>query len=159
MVEQPPRGTLPPVRIEATITIDRAPEQVWEFIADARNDPQWCEKVVSIEQVRGDGPGPDAQYRVMHAPRPGKPPVELSMEAVEFHPPHRLRWREEDADAVFNVLYELEPSGSGTVLRQIDEIEWKIPRPLRPIGRIMVSRDIKRQFGSLKHLLEGEPRR
>ena len=151
------RGTLPPVGIEATVTIDRPPQHVWEFIADARNDTRWCEKVVSVEQVHGEGPGPEAQYRVMHAPRPGKPPVELSMEVVEFSPPHRLRWREEDADAVFNVLYVLEPEGAGTRLSQVDEIDWKIARPLRPIGRIMVSRDIKRQFGSLKQVLEGEP--
>jgi hypothetical protein len=128
---------------------------VWEFIADARNDPCWCEKVASVEQVTGQGPGPSAKYRVLHRPRPRRPPIELAMEVVEFEPPHRLRWREEDADAVFNVLYELEPEGAATRLSQVDDIDWKIPKPLRPIGRIMVSRDIRRQFGSLKHLLEG----
>ena len=139
------------------VTIARQPQDVWDFIADPRNDPRWCEKVVSVEQIAGEGPGPDARYRVMHAPRPRKPPVELAMEAVEFNPPLRLRWREEDADAVFNVLYELEPEGTGTRLTQVDEIDWKIPRPLRPIGRIMVSRDIRRQFESLRQVLEGEP--
>jgi hypothetical protein len=59
-----------PVRIEKTITIARGVEQVWEFIADARNDPCWCEKVASVEQVTGQGPGPSAKYRVLHRPRP-----------------------------------------------------------------------------------------
>ena len=145
--------------IEQVVTIARQRQDVWSFIADARNDPVWCEKVVSVEQVAGAGPGPGARYRVMHAPRPRKPPVELAMEVVEFNPPHRLRWWEEDADAVFDVLYELEPEGSGTRLTQGDEIDWKIPKPLRPIGRIMVSRDIKRQFQSLKQVLEGGPAR
>jgi uncharacterized protein YndB with AHSA1/START domain len=142
------------VRIEKAVTIARTVEEVWEFIADARNDPQWCEKVVSVEQLAGDGPGSEARYRVMHRPRPFKPAVELTMEVVEFDPPHRLRWREEDADAVFEVLYDLERTTSGTRLEQVDEIDWKIGTAALPIARLMVSRDIGRQFRSLKRLLE-----
>lgn len=142
------------MRIAQTTTIARTPEQVWELVADARNDPRWCEKVVSVEQLAGDGPGPNARYLVMHRPRPRKPAVELAMEVVEFNPPHRLRWREEDSDAVFDVLYQLEPDGPGTRITQVDDIDWKIPKPLRPIGRIMVSRDIQRQLDALKRLLE-----
>jgi uncharacterized protein YndB with AHSA1/START domain len=143
-----------PVRIEKTITIAREVGDVWEFVADARNDPQWCEKVVSVEQLAGDGPGRDARYRVMHRPRPFKPAVELTMDVVEFDPPRRLRWREEDADAVFDVLYELKPDASGSRLTQVDDIDWKIGQLALPIGRLMVSRDIRRQFRSLKRLLE-----
>jgi uncharacterized protein YndB with AHSA1/START domain len=142
------------VRIEKSITIARPVGEVWEFIADARNDPQWCENVVSVEQLAGDGPGPAARYRVMHRPRPFKPAVELTMDVVEFDPPHRLRWREEDADAVFNVEYHLEPAASGTRLNQVDDIDWKIGKAALPIARLMVSRDIGRQFRSLKRLLE-----
>jgi uncharacterized protein YndB with AHSA1/START domain len=142
------------VRIEKTITIATAVKEVWDFVADARNDPQWCEKVVSVEQLAGDGPGRDASYRVMHRPRPFKPAVELTMEVVEFDPPRRLRWREEDADAVFVVLYDLAPTTSGARLTQVDEIDWKIRTAALPIARLMVSRDIRRQFRSLKRLLE-----
>jgi uncharacterized protein YndB with AHSA1/START domain len=147
-------GKIAPVRIEKTITIARPVEEVWEFVVDARNDPQWCEKVVSVEQLAGDGPGRDARYRVMHSPRPFKPAVELTMDVVEFDPPHRLRWREEDADAVFDVLYELESTASGTRIKQVDDIDWKIGKAALPIARLMVSRDIGRQFRSLKRLLE-----
>jgi uncharacterized protein YndB with AHSA1/START domain len=142
------------VRIEKTTTIARPVREVWEFVADARNDPQWCTKVVSVEQLAGDGPGRGAKYRVMHRPRPFKPAVELTMDAVEFDPPDHLRWCEEDADAVFNVLYELEPAASGTRLKQVDDIDWKIGKAALPIARLMVSRDIGRQFRSLKRLLE-----
>ena len=143
-----------PVRIEKTITIARPVEEVWGFVVDARNDPQWCEKVVSVQQLAGDGPGRDARYRVMHRPRPFKPAVALTMDVVEFDPPHRLRWREEDADAVFDVLYELEPIAPGTRIKQVDDIDWKIGKAALPIARLMVSRDIGRQFRSLKRLLE-----
>lgn len=142
------------MRIHKTIYIERSPEDLWAFIADARNDPLWCHKVESVEQVAGDGPGPGARYRALHSPRPRKPPVELTIEVVEYDQPRRLGLREEDADGVFDVVYELEPNEGGTLLAQIDEIDWKISKLARPIARVMVSRDLSRQFSSLKELLE-----
>ena len=142
------------MRIEKSEEIARSPEDVWAFIADARNDPQWCPKVDLVEQVAGGEPGPDAKYRVLHRPRPRKPPVELWMEVVEFDPPRRLRWREEDTDGVFDVIYELEPVETGTRLIQVDEIEWKGSKLALPAARYLVGRDIARQLTSLKRILE-----
>ena len=142
------------MRIERTTEIARSPSEVWAFIADARNDPRWCKKVESVEQVAGEGPGPSATYRVLHRPRPGKPATELRMEVLEFDEPRHLRWREEDDDGVFNVVYHLEPTAVGTRLTQIDDIDWKIPKLLFPVARMMVSRDIARQLASLKRILE-----
>jgi uncharacterized protein YndB with AHSA1/START domain len=147
------------MHIAKTAVIARSPEAVWAFVADATNDPLWCHKVDSVEQVAGEGPGPGAKYRVLHRPRPGKPASELNMEVVEYDEPRRLRWREEDADGVFDVTYELEPTGSGTRLSQIDDIDWKISKLAFPIARIMVSRDIARQLAALKRKLESAPTR
>jgi uncharacterized protein YndB with AHSA1/START domain len=141
-------------RIEKTIVIERPLEQVWGYIADLRNDPRWCDKVVSVEQVTGDGPGPNATYRVVHRPVRLKKPKELAVTVEEFDPPRRMRMRDEDDDSVFNVAYDLEPAGEGTRLTQRDQIEWKIPKFQRPIARRMVSRDIEHQLFDLKRLLE-----
>jgi uncharacterized protein YndB with AHSA1/START domain len=149
-------GKLGRVRIEQSIEIARSPDDVWRFIADARNDPEWCDKVDSVEQAAGDGPGPGARYRVLHRPRPRRPPVELATEVVAFDEPHRMGLREEDEDAVFNVTYELEPTADGTRLTQTDEIDWKISRLALPIARLMVSRDLRRQFATVKRLLEAD---
>jgi uncharacterized protein YndB with AHSA1/START domain len=143
-----------PMRIERSTVIAAPPERVWEFIADARNDPRWCPKVESVEQVEGHGPHPGARYRAVHRPKPLRGPVDLTMEAVEFDPPRRLRWREEDDDGVFDVVYELEPEAGGTRLSQIDHIDWKISRLAFPIARFMVGRDLTRQLAALKRLLE-----
>jgi uncharacterized protein YndB with AHSA1/START domain len=142
------------MRIEKTVVIERSLDDVWQHIADARNDPHWCEKVVSVEQLTGDGPGPDASYRVVHRPVRLKKPKELEVTVEEFDPPHRMRVREEDDDGVFNVTYDLEPAGEATRLTQRDQIEWKIPKFQRPIARRMVSRDIESQFSALKRALE-----
>jgi uncharacterized protein YndB with AHSA1/START domain len=142
------------MKIETTIVIARPREEVWEYIADARNDPQWCGKVESVHQVGGDGPGPDSSYRVIHRPIRFKRSKKLAVKVEEFSPPRRLRLREEDEDGVFNVTYDLESSREGTRLTQRDQIEWKIPKFQLPIARRMVSRDIQRQFSELKRRLE-----
>jgi uncharacterized protein YndB with AHSA1/START domain len=144
------------MRIESTTEIAQPPRRVWDFIADARNDPRWCSKVDSVHQLEGQGPGPGARFQVLHRPKPLGGPVELTMDVIEFDPPRRLRWREEDDDAVFHVVYELEQQAGGTRLTQIDEIDWKISRLLLPVGRLMVQRDLRRQLAALKRLLEGD---
>jgi uncharacterized protein YndB with AHSA1/START domain len=143
------------VRIEKTVGIARSPQEVWGFIADARNDPQWCDKVDSVDQITGDGPGGEARYRVLHRPIRRRKAKELAVTVEEYEPPRRLRLREEDDDAVFEVTYRLEEADEDTELTQIDEIDWKVPFPGPQIGRVMVSRDIQRQFAALKRLLEG----
>jgi uncharacterized protein YndB with AHSA1/START domain len=144
------------VEIEKTIVIERPPEEVWSYIADLRNDPYWCAKVRSVEQVGGGGPGADASYRVFHRPIRVKKPKALAVTVEEFQPPQRMRMREEDDDGVFDVVYELQPAGDGTRLTQHDRIEWKIPRFQRPIARRMVSRDIEHQLSALKSVFERE---
>ena len=143
------------MRIEETVTIGRPLSQVWEFVADMRNDESWCDKVVSVEQVGGDGPGRGARYRVMHQPVRRRDPKPLLVDVLEHAPPGRMRIREEDEDAVFDVTYELKEAEGATRLTQRDSIEWKIPRYQRPIGNLMVRRDVRRQLGDLKDILEG----
>ena len=142
------------MRSTKAVVINLPPEEVWTFIADPRNDHRWCAKVESVEQVSGSGPGFDASYRVIHRPIRLKKPKALTVTVEKFEPPHRMRMREEDDDAVFEVTYELHPAEGGTRLIQSDQIGWKIPRFQRPIARRMVSRDIERQLSALKRVLE-----
>ena len=46
---------------------------VFGVVSDARNDPRWCSKVLTVEQVEGDGPGLGARYSVVHKPVPLRP--------------------------------------------------------------------------------------
>jgi uncharacterized protein YndB with AHSA1/START domain len=142
--------------IERTIVIERPAQEIWEYVADPRNDPQWCDKVRSVEQVEGEGPGSGARYAVMHRPIPMKRAKELAVTVEEFDPPSRMRIREEDDDGVFDVTYELEPAGDGTRLTQRDRIEWKIPRFQQPLARRLVTRDVANQLAALKRRLEAQ---
>ena len=61
-------ATCATVLIEREIEIQRPVDEVFDFLLDARNDPDWCHKVQSVELVSRDGPGTGARYRVVHKP-------------------------------------------------------------------------------------------
>jgi hypothetical protein len=142
------------MQIEQTVVIARPVEEVWWFVSDGRNDPQWCAKVLAVDQTTGEGPGSGATYRVVHRPVRLRRPKDLAVTIEEFDPPRWMRLREEDADGVFDVTYELEGTAEGTRLTQRDQIEWKIPKFQIPMARTMVSRHIRRQLSTLRRLLE-----
>jgi uncharacterized protein YndB with AHSA1/START domain len=104
------------------VVIDRHIEEVFDFVADPLNDPRWCAKVLRVDQVEGDGPGPGARYDVLHRPIPFRPPRRLIHTCVAWEPPKRIVWHEDDGTDVFDVTYELESVWTATRLTQRDVV-------------------------------------
>jgi uncharacterized membrane protein len=142
------------VRIERSIVIERPGDEVFEFIADPRNDPRWCPKVDSVEQVDGEGPGLGSRYVTIHRPVPLRPARVLDHRCVGWAPPRRIEWVEDDGVDRFEVTYELEPHADGTKLTQRSDARLGAPKLLHPIWRRGIGRDIAGQLRSLKNLLE-----
>ena len=142
---------LAPMLIEREIEIARPIEEVFAFVADARNDVRWCRKVKSVERVDDD------RYAVVHKPVPLRPARQMEMRRVESDPPRRIEWVEDDGTDVFSVTYELEPTASGgTLMRQRSDADvGAVPRPLHPLWKRGIGRDLERQLRDLKRLLEG----
>jgi uncharacterized protein YndB with AHSA1/START domain len=142
------------VVIEREIEIHRPIQEVFDHVAEPRNDPRWCRKVVSVEQVEGTGPGPGSRYAVVHRPVPGRPARNLDHSCLAWDPPRRIEWREDDGTDVFVVEYLLEPTAGGTRFRQRSDAELGSSRLLRPLYRIGIGRDIAGQLRALKRVLE-----
>jgi|1186.fasta_scaffold305955_2 hypothetical protein len=142
------------MEIVRAVVIDRHVEDVFEFVADPLNDPRWCPKVVSVEQVAGDGPGPGGRWDVVHRPVPLRPPRRMTHACVAWEPPDRIAWRDEDGDTTLDVTYELEAQWTATRLTQRDVVDLRAPAPLRPLLRHGIGRDVARQLRELKRLLE-----
>jgi uncharacterized protein YndB with AHSA1/START domain len=137
------------------VEIAWAPEEVFAYVADARNDPNWCATVLACEQHAGAGPGTGARYEARHKPTPFHRTMPRAIELLDYEPPRRLRWRQEDANGIFHIVYEVAPVGEGARLTQRDEIEWKVPGPIgRMAERLFVRRHIGEQMADLKRLLE-----
>ena len=84
-------------------------DDAFGYVADPFNDPAWCPKILSVEQLLREGP------------RPGD---------------------------------ELELVWSSTRLTQREQARLDAPRMMHPLFRIGLGRDVRRQLGALKQLLE-----
>lgn len=136
-------------RVEEPIRIPLPPDEVWGVVADPTNDLAWCRKVKSVHVMD------ERQWQVMHKPMPLRPPRELELKQLEAEPPHRLALRQEDAAAVFDVEYRLEPTETGTRFTQVSEVAWKtLPRALHGTFGRAVRREVRGQLWRLKTLLE-----
>jgi uncharacterized protein YndB with AHSA1/START domain len=136
------------VEIVRSISIKRPVGEVFEFVADPRNDPRWCPKVRSVE------PAGEGRYAVVHKPVPGKPERHMEMTRVAYEPPRRIGWREEDGVDVFEVTYDLEDLGGRTHFTQRSVAELGSSRLLRPLYRAGIGRDVAKQLKELRKLLE-----
>jgi uncharacterized membrane protein len=147
------------MEVARSIEISRPIDEVFAFVADARNDPQWRPKVISTVQLLGGGPGPGARYEVVSRPLPMRTPCTTTTDCVGWDPPQRIEWREQDGIDDVQMLYVLSDRGGSTQLTQRSFLKPATPqraRPimLRPIMRHGVGRDVELQLQALKGLLE-----
>lgn len=107
--------------VRFSIVIDAPPERVFEHLADVTAHPTWANRkaTLSMEQIAGTGPGPDAAYRSsgMFA---GKP-VFADISVVAYEPPHRFAIRSDQhqegkKDVWYVNDFTLSSEGAGTRL-------------------------------------------
>lgn len=84
------------VEVSRSVVIARPGEDVFAYLADARNDPKWCPKVLSVEQIEGDEPGPGGALQGYSSPdrgptRPGDGPHLPELDATKPNPVARGR--------------------------------------------------------------------
>lgn len=145
--------------VRKSVTIDRPIADVFEFIADGKNDPRWCPSVEEMEQIAGNGARPGTRYRMRHAP--GGMKFDAIVEIVDCSPPHSLKWTMTDSGHTLHGTYELEAFDGKTRLKQTSQITFE--GWLRIPGLLMkhfIARDVKKelgkQFANLKQILEAD---
>ena len=141
------------VRAELSITIDRAPEDVFAYLADVANLTEWQSGVHSAE-IEGGGAATAGSRVVESRTMLGKE-MTTTLEIVDFEPPRLFTLRALDGPALLTVRHELEPSGGGTDLRVVVEGEVK-HLPGFAAGLMMrgAERQFRKDFERLKRLLE-----
>ena len=136
------------MEITRSIVIDRPREEVFAYVADARNDPHWCPKVVSTELADS------GRYAVVHKPIPGRAAREMTMTCRSQEPPARIEWYEDGGSDTFQVTYTLEDVNGSTRFTQRSVASLSTPRLLAPVMRHGIGRDIDKQLKRLKATLE-----
>lgn len=138
--------------LEAKITIDRTPDEVFAFVADAENDPQWCVQVPEVTKA-GDNESGLARYKFVQSMGPAR--ISGTIEYLSIAPPFQLSSMATAPGAMFESSYRLKPSNGGTVLTHTKSAHWNgLLRLTHPLQKVMSKRIQIRQLAALKTVLE-----
>ena len=136
------------------VVIARPREEVFAFVADARNRPQWDESVDSEELTSPEpiGVGTTVRTRLTSMGRE----YEYTWEVVEHDPPDRMRIESTSGPFPTTLTYVLsDAAGGGTA---VDFSVAGSPagslRLLQPLIARNTQRNLDRGFARLKQLLE-----
>jgi uncharacterized protein YndB with AHSA1/START domain len=141
------------VRIEGEILINRPAEEVFDFVADERNEPRYNPKMRRAELL-SDGPiGLGTRFSAETASM-GRV-VQMIIEFTGFERPRRIQETVHMPSMGLQGVVTFDPVPEATRMRWSWEIEPRgILRPMGPLVAWMGRRQEHRIWTSLKHLLE-----
>ena len=128
------------IEARGEVRIEAPPEAVFDYLADARNEPHWLPGAKRVMKAT-DGPV-DLRTRFEgEYARAGR----VALELVEFERPRRLTFRAKARLVEFDDVVELTPDGSGTRLtaRMVAQ-----PRGVMRLLSPMMAKTMRQQFAA-----------
>lgn len=139
-----------PVTVAATISGD--PDEVFAFIADTRNDPEWNANVTEVSQVAGEGVEVGAQFAFTQTIVAGKRTLvsHVTTTVVELGE-RTVVWDIEDKYQTRRITMTVEPHTDGSKVTQVTEATFKRdPGWTARIYPMLAKRTFRAQFDALK---------
>jgi hypothetical protein len=140
-------------RIEGEIMIDRTVGDVFDFVADERNEPRFNPQMTLVDKLSDGEIGLGTQFRaeVMS----GGKPLSMVIEFVSFERPHRLASRTTMSGMVILGELTFEGVGDATLMRWAWDMQpTGAMRLLKPLIILMGRRQEREIWTSLKRCLE-----
>ena len=139
------------IRVEASVVIDRPPEEVFAYATDPANAPAWQSSAL---EASVDGPlqagATGREVRKFLGRR-----MESTMRVEEYEPPRRFALQVTSGPVPFHIQQTIEPAGEGSRVDVVMEGEpggfFKLAEPLVERG---VRRELEGNFATLKDILE-----
>jgi uncharacterized protein YndB with AHSA1/START domain len=141
------------MKFTQSVTINRAPEDVFGYLADLENLPHWN---YAIQRTRKVTAGPVTVGTRYEQIRTVPSLQEESLEVVEFDVGRRLAVRGTLSNLPARLDYEVTAAGDGTVLT--NTVELTVQGPLVLVSRLatrQVSSAVAQNLAVLKEILEG----
>lgn len=142
----------------AQVTIERSPAEVWAYVSDVTNQDHWVDGM-SESEVVDDGPiGRGTRIRGVYSYGGGTALTVLTI--TEFREGRLLAIESSEGPFPFTGRLTLERSGSGTLVTNSmtagsDHIVTSIMfTVLRPLMKLMMARQMRKELGQLKAILE-----
>lgn len=144
------------VHIEGEIVINRTPEDVFDFVADERNEPRYNPKMHLAEKISDGQIGLGTRFRVQTVSM-GRP-VDMVLEVTGYERPHRLRITTHMPSMDLQGGLTFEPSPDGTRMRWSWELQPSgMLRMLSPLVASIGRRQERTIWTGLKDHLEAQP--
>jgi uncharacterized membrane protein len=141
-------------RAEHTVVVERPPHEVFAFLTDLSNVPEWQSGAVEVRSP-AQALGPGTTY-VEVLKFLGKR-MEATIEVTEFEPGRRFSLRTLSGPIPFAVRHTLEPADGGGATRLRVELEGE-PGGFFKLAESLVMRNARRQiegdFAALKEMVE-----
>lgn len=137
----------------AEVSIDRPPDEVFAFTADARNRPQWDRGVESEELTSPEPIGAGSTIRTTMTSM-GREMV-WEWRITEHEPPRRQRVESTDGPFPMTLAWDLEPAGDGTRARfELTGSPGGAMRLMQPLIGRSTQKNLDDAFPRLKQVLE-----
>jgi uncharacterized protein YndB with AHSA1/START domain len=138
----------------AEVVLDRSIHDVYEFLADFRNNPRWCPHELEVRALDGDG----RTQRFENKVKPGPKVLTNRYEVTRTEPPTRIDFRGHNEMADFHGHYDLAEVHGGTRVVTVSNLasRGRAMRLLSPLMRPMVRATAAKQVRLLKEILERE---
>jgi uncharacterized protein YndB with AHSA1/START domain len=136
------------VRIATRTGIACPPEQVFDMVADMRNETQWSRRVSSAELRTGEPIELGSRFSIVN----GGTPYEVTI--TTYDRPSRLVF-EASGKPDLTIAYTFKPTSEGTDLESDFDFRPRgVLRVLFPLLAPVIRRDVPKQYASLKALCE-----
>lgn len=142
------------------VTINREPADVWAYVSDVTNQDHWVDGMSNSEVVGEGQIGRGTQIRGVYTYGGNDGPVQMTV--TEFREGRELAIEASEGPFPFTGRLTLERSGPSTIVTNSmtagsDHIVTSIMfTALRPLMKMMMARQMRKELGQLKAILEDQ---
>jgi|SRR5579872_3270394 len=141
--------------VNGNIVIERSIEDVFDFVADERNEPRYNPQMTLAEKVTE---GPIGVGTKFHSVVTGAGGADMTIEFTEFDRPRRLAETIRMSSMNINGLLTFEPVASGTRMSWLWDLQPRgVYKVLGPVIRRVGERQELRVWSQLKKVMEAVP--
>lgn len=144
-------------RIKGEIVINRPVEEVFDIVADERNEPRYNPRMLRAEQTTAGPIGVGTRFRAEVAAR-GRP-IPMTIELTTYERPRRLASSTLMASLAIGGTLAFDPVPNGTRMRWSWELRPRgVYKLLTPLVAWIGQRQEAANWAGLKRFLEGQAR-
>ena len=138
---------------ESSIIISRPLEEVFAFVADQRNAPQWQDGLVEVRLLTEGPVGVGTKHAVVRLFMDQR--LEISNEYIAYTFNQKIAFKSTSGPIPFNAAYLVRPVAEGTHLTSVIQMQPEgLPAEIEAEMNNGLSREIEADLAVLKKLLE-----